>query len=407
MGYRPRRMKFGVFLAPFHRMGENPTLALKRDMELIEQLDELGYDEAWIGEHHSFARELISNPMIFIAEAAARTKQIKLGTGVTSLPYHHPLMIADDLLQLDHMTRGRTMLGCGPGALTSDAFMMGIPPDLQRQRMAESLEALMRLTTSDEPVTMKTDWFELNDARLQMSWYSDPHPEIACAATVTPTGPTLAGKHGVGLLSVAGLGSGNFGRVWEWCEEAAAESGQTVERANWRVVVQMHLADTKEQAIADVEEGFAGRAYFGDSKDPGAGIGGLFGGQAATIEEGLEVGNMIVGTPDEAIERIEGYLEQSGGFGTLLSLAHEWAGSAATQHSYELLMRYVAPRFQTQLDRLYASRDFVEERRLGIFGASGDAMAKAFEESGKEMPELLAKGLEQMKKAREKAESGD
>ena len=233
-----------------------------------------------------------------------RTKQIKLGTGVTSLPYHHPLMIADDLLQLDHMTRGRTMLGCGPGVLTSDAVMMGIPPELQRQRMAESLEAVMRLTTSDEPVTMKTDWFELNDARLQMSWYSDPHPEIACAATVTPTGPTLAGKHGVGLLSVAGLGGGNFGQVWEWCEEAAAESGQTVERANWRVVVQMHLADTKEQAIADVKEGFAGRAYFGDSKDPGAGIGGLFGGQAATIEEGLEMGNMIVGTPDEAIETI-------------------------------------------------------------------------------------------------------
>ena len=90
MSWRPKRMKFGIFLAPFHRVGEHPTLALKRDMELLELLDDLGYDEAWVGEHHSFARELISNPMIFIAAAAERTKHIKLGTGVVSLPYHKP-----------------------------------------------------------------------------------------------------------------------------------------------------------------------------------------------------------------------------------------------------------------------------------------------------------------------------
>ncbi len=93
--YQPHRMKFGVFLAPFHRVGENPTLALKRDMQLIEKLDELGYDEVWIGEHHSYARELIGDPFIFIAAAAQRTRRIKLGTGVTSLPYHHPLLVAD------------------------------------------------------------------------------------------------------------------------------------------------------------------------------------------------------------------------------------------------------------------------------------------------------------------------
>ena len=125
MAYRPKRMKFGIFLAPFHRVGENPTLALKRDMKLIELLDELGYDEAWIGEHHSFGREIIADPVVFMAAAAERTKRIKLGTGVLSLPYHHPLMVADRMVQLDHMTEGRAMLGCGPGALTSDAHMMG------------------------------------------------------------------------------------------------------------------------------------------------------------------------------------------------------------------------------------------------------------------------------------------
>src|SRR5438132_225072 len=110
-------MTFGIFLAPFHRVGENPTLALTRDMELIEWLDYLGYDEVWVGEHHSAGWELIASPEVFIAAAAERTRHIKLGSGVTSLPYHHPLMVAERFVQLDHMTRGRAMLGCGPDAL--------------------------------------------------------------------------------------------------------------------------------------------------------------------------------------------------------------------------------------------------------------------------------------------------
>jgi limonene 1,2-monooxygenase len=179
-------------------------------MDLVVALEELGFDEAWIGEHHSFGRELISNPMIAIAGLAERTKHIRLGTGVVSLPYHHPLMVADDLLQLDHQTRGRVMLGVGPGALTSDAYMMGIPTEMQRQRQAEALDAIMHLARSEEPLTMKTDWFELNEAKLQMAWYSDPHPEFATAVTVTPSGPTLAGKHGISLLSVAGADSDAF-----------------------------------------------------------------------------------------------------------------------------------------------------------------------------------------------------
>ena len=183
--YQPHRMKFGVFLAPFHRVGENPTLALKRDMQLIEKLDELGYDEVWIGEHHSYARELIGDPFIFIAAAAQRTRRIKLGTGVTSLPYHHPLLVADRLLQLDHMTEGRAMLGCGPGVLTSDAYMLGIDPVDQRRRMSESLDAIMALLRSREPFTMETDWFTLQEARCHVLPYQSPTVEMAVAASIT------------------------------------------------------------------------------------------------------------------------------------------------------------------------------------------------------------------------------
>ena len=125
----PRRLRFGIFLAPFHRVGDNPTLAIERDMKLIEWLDELGYDEAWIGEHHSAGWETIASPEIIIGAVAERTKHIKLATGVTSLPYHHPLLVAQRFVQLDHMTKGRVILGGGPGALVSDAYMMGIDAD--------------------------------------------------------------------------------------------------------------------------------------------------------------------------------------------------------------------------------------------------------------------------------------
>src|SRR6266545_2908638 len=166
-----RGMKFGIFLAPFHRIGENPTLAIDRDMELIEWLDHLGYDEVWIGEHHSAGWELIASPEIFIGAAAERTRHIMLGSGVTSLPYHHPLMVADRFVQLDHMTRGRTMLGVGPGALVSDAYMMGIDPPTQRPRMDEALSVILRLLQG-EMVDYTSDWFELRKAKLQLLPYT-------------------------------------------------------------------------------------------------------------------------------------------------------------------------------------------------------------------------------------------
>src|SRR3954470_22824714 len=138
-------LRFGIFLAPFHRPGQNPTLAIERDLQLIDHLDRLGYEEVWVGEHHSGGWELIASPEVFIAAAAERTKRIRLGTGVSSLPYHNPLMLADRMCQLDHQTMGRVMLGVGPGQLPSDAYMMGIDPARQRHMMAESLDAIVRL----------------------------------------------------------------------------------------------------------------------------------------------------------------------------------------------------------------------------------------------------------------------
>jgi len=189
------KLRSGIFIPPFHPLDEDPTLCLQRDFELIEHLDRLGYDEAWIGEHHTGGYEIIPSPELFIAAAAERTKRIRLGTGVVSLPYHNPLNVADRMLQLDHQTRGRVMFGVGPGLLPSDAIQMGIDPATQRDRMVEALDVILRLFAG-ERVTKKTDWFTLVDAACQLSPYSWPHPEIAIASAVTPSGGKLAGRHG-------------------------------------------------------------------------------------------------------------------------------------------------------------------------------------------------------------------
>jgi limonene 1,2-monooxygenase len=390
MVYRPRRMKFGIFLAPFHRIGENPTLALKRDMQLIEALDHLGFDEAWIGEHHSYAREIIADPVVFIAAAAERTRRIKLGTGVISLPYHHPLMVADRMLQLDHMTEGRAMLGVGPGALTSDAYMMGIDPVTQRQRMNESLDAIMKLLRAEEPVTMKTDWFELHGARLQLASYSDPHLPVAVAASFTPSGPVAAGTQGVGILSVAGANGAGFENTWGWAEEAARDAGREINRADWKVVVPVHIAETREQAIEDVRQGYIDRAYVGDRKvlDYGQ-TPGTIGGPGIDVEKSANDGHIIVGSPEDVIEAFEKIVEKSGGVGGILGLAHEWANWDATLKSFELWARYVAPHFQSQLAPLYENRDWIEDNIRDVWRGVPKAMAKAYTDAGKELPESL------------------
>ena len=186
---------FGVFITPFHPVGQSPTVALEYDLERVVALDRLGYDEAWFGEHHSGGYELIACPEVFIAAAAERTKHIRLGTGVVSLPYHHPLMVADRWVLLDHLTRGRVMFGTGPGALPSDAYMMGIDPVEQRRMMQESLEAILALfrAAPDERIDRHSDWFTLRDAQLHIRPYTWPYPEISTAAMISPSGPRLAG----------------------------------------------------------------------------------------------------------------------------------------------------------------------------------------------------------------------
>ena len=248
------RLGFGVFLAPHHPIGEHPMLQLERDLELATLLDGLGYDEFWVGEHHSGGWETIASPEMFLAAAAQRTQRIKLGTGVVSIPYHHPFTVAQRMVMLDMLSRGRAMLGVGPGALPSDAFMLGIDPMTQRDQMDEGLGVIIRLLNEREPITVDGSWYLLRDAALHLRPLQKQMP-IAVASMISPAGMKAAGKYGVGVLSVASYmqeGLTALKTQWSFAESSAKEHGKQVDRANWRIVMPFHLADSKEQAYRDV-----------------------------------------------------------------------------------------------------------------------------------------------------------
>ncbi|HVC70459.1 MAG TPA: LLM class flavin-dependent oxidoreductase [Acidimicrobiales bacterium] len=374
-----RPLTFGAFIAPFHPVGQNPTLAIERDLELVVRMDQLGFHEAWIGEHHSAGYEIIASPEVAIAVLSQRTKNIRLGTGVSSLPYHQPLILADRMVLLDHITRGRVMFGVGPGALPSDAFMMGIDPADQRARMEESLEAILALLDGSELVSRQTDWFTLQDARLQLRPYSHPRFEVAVAAQVSPAGPRAAGRFGLSLLSIGATTAGGFdilGSHWQTMEERAVEFGTTVDRSKWRLVGPMHIAETEAQARKDVAFGLAQWVDYFErvaalplapaTLDPDK-----------LVDALMETGFAVVGTPEMAVAQITRLVEQSGGFGTFLLMAHEWANREATLHSYELFAREVMPHFQGSLPSLVGSRDWAAENRPEFIGAVGGAIMQA------------------------------
>lgn len=381
----PPRLGFGIFMAPFHRAGENPTLALRRDLELIEWLDELGYDEAWVGEHHSGSWEIISSPEVFLAAAGERTKRIRLGTGVVSIPYHNPFQTADRIVLLDHLTRGRAMLGVGPGALPADAAFMNIDPQTQRRKMDEGLGIIMRLLTEEEPITYQGPWFELKNAQLQLKPYQRPHMPLAVASTISPSGMTTAGKHGVGVLSIASYSAEGLQALpnqWSFAEKAAAEAGRPApSRADWRVVLPIHLAESREEAYRDVDPGLLhwNNEYFhGTLKHPAFQ---MANDAQALAHQMTQFGAPVIGTPDDLAARIHRLQEVSGGFGTVLLLAHEWCDRQKTMKSYELLARYVMPRFQDLTSWIDRSGAWTRDNSAALNAGAGAAIIRAIAEN--------------------------
>jgi limonene 1,2-monooxygenase len=362
VAYVPERLNFGVFMAPLHRRWfENPSLGFEEDLEFIEFLDRIDFDEAWLGEHHSGAVEIFGSPELMIAAAAQRTRRIRLGTGVINLPLHHPFMVAERMVMLDHLTRGRTMLGVGSGALRADFTMIGQDPEAKTRRSAEALEAIMALLRKQEPVDRQTDWFELRDARLQLDSYTKPHLPVVVAGSSSEDRTSAAGRFGLGQLTFARTPDA-LRLNWEWVEDAAQRYGQSVSRKDWRVMKFVHLAESKQEALDACRArlpGFSGKHLVGVSASDD---------DRFLPELAAERRAAIIGTPEDAIEHIQYLLDGSGGFGGFMLGMYGLAPPEHVRRSFDLFARYVAPHFQGQYRTMKNNLDWVAATHGGPVG---------------------------------------
>ncbi|CAB4845835.1 unannotated protein [freshwater metagenome] len=367
-------MRFGLFMGPYHRPHLNPSIAFEYDMQTIMELDRLGFHEVWIGEHHSGGVETIGNPELMIAAAAQVTKHIKLGTGVNSLPYHNPFMAADRIAQLSHMTRGRAMLGVGPGQLLQDCEMIGLDPLNNRERLDDALGIVIRLLKG-ETVTQKSDWYDLREARLQMLPYDDF--AVAVVSAISPSGAMTAGKHGAGLISVAAthpLGIEKLNEHWGIVEELAGKNGKSVDRSEWRLMGPMHIAETAAQAKKDVEYGLSELEDYRAHINPG-GDGAVDYFADDIVDMFNESGAAVIGTPEMAIAQIQRLLDKTGGFGTYMLMGVDWAPQPAQLRSLQLFAEEVMPHFNGQGKVMRKSFDDV--MGTGFVGAQTTARGQA------------------------------
>ena len=359
-------MSFGAFLAPHHPIGENPMLQLQSDLGFVQHLDNLGFDEFWCGEHHSTGWEVIASPELFLAAAAERTQRIKLGTGVISLPYHHPFMVAQRLVQLDYQSRGRVIFGSGPGALPSDAHTLGLDPMLLRSRQDEAIGIIKRLF-SGERFSYESEWFTLRDAKLQLRPLQE-NMEFVVASTFTPSGMTLSGKYETGVISIGGMASQglkSLARQWEFAEESALKHGTAIDRKNWRILMSWHIAESRDQAREEAKDGLLihNNEYTTRALRPDDGQ--IF----KTADEAVDavafsgVGNAVIGTPDDLINKIQEMIDVTGGFGAVIGFVHDWANRENTKKSWDLVARYVIPEINSMLADYRDSIEFVVNNR--------------------------------------------
>ena len=385
------RINFGAFLAPHHPIGEHPMLQYQRDLDLVEHLDRLGYNEFWCGEHHSTGWEMIASPEMFLAAAGQRSHKIKLGTGVISLPYHHPYNVAQRMVQLDHMTGGRAIFGSGPGALPSDAYTLGIDPMTQRDRQDEAIGVIKRLMKGEDRFDHESEWFTLKNAALQLLPLQEDM-EFVVASMISPSGMTLAGKYGAGALSIGSMSTAGLQSLplqWSFAQDSAEKHGKSVDRSNWRIVMNFHIAETREQAREEAKHGLMkwhNEYTVGTLMRPGAEI---YDSPDEAVDDMAFGDNsaIVIGTPDDLVDSIRKMYELTGGFGTVIGFVHDWCTPEQNFRSWDRVARYVVPEINGYLKAYRKSQQDVIENRE-VFDRAGEAVASKIMENEKAVKAL-------------------
>ncbi len=352
-------MNFGLFMMPVHHPEKGLTRTIKEDMETIIRADQLGFEEAWIGEHFTIPWENLPAPDLFISKALGLTKNIKLGTGVVLLQLHDPRDLAHRIAMLDYLAEGRLYFGVGTGGVPTEFELFGVSEGNRHARAAEVLDAVLKIWETDGPLDFQGEFVQVKSPTpvpevglgLWLKPYTKPHPPIAVAGT-SPNSATIewAGEHNWIPLTTSILSTDQLPSHWEAYCRGAAKSGFTPDRSKWRICLDIYVAETTQEAREDVMRCGLARSYneyffplfrqqgFLDRLKPDA----SFPDDAITVEYMMD-NRWIVGDPDHCLRKIREVYDEVGGFGTLLQLTHDWDPPDKGWRSLELFNQHVAP----------------------------------------------------------------
>lgn len=353
-------MKLGLFMMPVHPPEKDRTQCFEEDLELIVRADELGYTEAWIGQHHSVAWEPIPSNDVFIANALPRTKNIRFGTGVSLVPHHHPVNIAVRLAFLDHLSRGRLYCGFGQSGIRTDLSLFDLPTDPQTLGLmtVEGIDMVLKLWQTEAPFDFKGDFWRIRideqnpeiASGVILKPYQKPHPPLAMSVVKGQSmASRMAGQRGYIPISTNLVPPSTLTQHWQTYCAGAKEAGRPApDRAIWRVARNIFVGESTEAALAHALGGAFARSFDYLIKLMGPGrLGNLkedpnMPDEAVTPEYAVKK-LAIVGDVDECIRRLQEVWHETGGFGTLLMIAHDWDDKAKWLRSIELLINEVVP----------------------------------------------------------------
>jgi alkanesulfonate monooxygenase SsuD/methylene tetrahydromethanopterin reductase-like flavin-dependent oxidoreductase (luciferase family) len=364
--YVEGQVKLGLFVMPMHPPGKPHADCYDQDLATLREADELGYDEAWIGEHFTSTWENIPAPDLMIAAALRETRRIRLGTGVSCLPNHHPAVLAHRIAQLDQMARGRFNFGIGTGGFPGDFTLFGVDNRAGEQYglTRQVIDAVLKMWSDNpEPFAAESAWwrFQVPEAEpsrgigLHMKPYQRPHPPIAVAG-FSPHSPTLtlAGERGWIPMSINFSPTPTLKTHWEAVELGARRSGIPADRGQWRVCRDIHVAETTKQARREALAGAQAQVYTRYFFPLTSSVGQLGHFKVDPAEsddvvspEYLLDHTWIVGDPQTCAEKIRALYQELGGFGGLVALVYDWGHEEPlARRSRELLAREVLPRLR-------------------------------------------------------------
>jgi len=356
-------VKSGIFIMPFHHPSKDLAQCHDEDMELAIRSDELGVHEFWVGEHHTLSWEPIVSPEMFIAAVFRQTKQMRMGPAPVLVNMHHPAQVANRLAFLDHFSHGRLELAFGFGGAPSDFEMYGQDPKQMHSRMAEAIDIILKIWSSDPPYEFKGEHWtvKLESVNEELGYgyppkpYQQPRPPISVPVSSRGSGSVkAAARHGFQLFSHSIIPVDVLKDQWTTYEQAALEAGNTADRSTWKIARTIFLADTTAEAEKRARNNSIETAYthLTGAIKAGPGLGMMkqdLSMSDSEVNMDYFLGEQIIaGDVDTALDRLLRLWEETGPFGAIDVMSFDWDDDddkRAWNYSMELLNKELLPRF--------------------------------------------------------------